>query len=135
MIVGGNSFLESAMRTTTLRLGAFALAVLTVSAFGCGKESSDSKDAKPAVAERAGGRKIDDHSAWWCGEHGIPEDECSMCSAKVAKDLKAKGDWCDKHDRAKSQCFICDPSLKEKFAAKYRAKYGKEPPPIDEEKD
>ena len=37
------------------------------------------------------------------------------------------------HDRAKSQCFICDHSLKEKYAAKYRAKYGKEPPPIEEE--
>jgi hypothetical protein len=50
-----------------------------------------------------------------------------------AKECKAKGDWCEKHDRAKSQCFICDPSLKEKFAAKYRAKYDKEPPPIEEE--
>ena len=51
-----------------------------------------------------------------------------MCSAKVAKECKAKGDWCEKHHRAKSQCFICDPSLKEKYAAKYRARYGKEPP-------
>ena len=56
-----------------------------------------------------------------------------MCSAKVAKAFKAKGDWCEKHDRAKSQCFICDPKLKEKFAAKYRAKYGKEPPPTEDE--
>ena len=79
--------------------------------------------------------KKDDHSHWWCAEHGIPEDECSMCSAKVAKAFKEKGDWCEKHDRAKSQCFLCDPSLKEKYAAKYRAKYGKEPPPIEEEEE
>ena len=46
----------------------------------------------------------------------------------VAKAFHDKGDWCDKHDRAKSQCFICDPGLREKFAAEYRAKYGKEPP-------
>ena len=46
----------------------------------------------------------------------------------VAKAAKAKGDWCEKHDRAKSICFICDPSLKENYAAKYRAKLGKEPP-------
>ena len=58
-----------------------------------------------------------------------------MCSLAVEKECKARGDWCEKHDRAKSQCFKCDPSLKEKFAAKYRAKYGKEPPPIGEEED
>ena len=46
----------------------------------------------------------------------------------MAKAAKAKGDWCEKHDRAKSICFICDPSLKENYAAKYRAKLGKEPP-------
>ena len=80
-------------------------------------------------------KKKDDHSEWWCAEHGIPEEECSMCNTKVAKELKAKGDWCEKHDRAKSQCFICDPSLKEKYAEKYRAKYGKEPPPTQDETD
>jgi hypothetical protein len=64
-----------------------------------------------------------------------------MCSAKVAADFKKKGDWCEEHDRAKSQCFICNPKLKDKYAALYRAKYGKEPPeptdnhpPVKEEK-
>jgi hypothetical protein len=93
------------------------------------------KDAGKAVAEA---KKVDDHSGWWCDEHGVPEDECSMCSAKVAKAAKAKGDWCEKHDRAKSICFICDPSLKEKYAAKYVAKFGKQPPEPEgqiEEKD
>ena len=51
-----------------------------------------------------------------------------MCSPKVAKAFQDKGDWCKEHDRAKSQCFICDPGLKEKYAAAYKAKYGKEPP-------
>lgn len=74
-----------------------------------------------------------DHSGWWCGEHGVPEGQCSQCSAKVAADFQKKGDWCAEHDRAKSQCFICDPGLKEKFAAQYRAKEGKEPPAIEEE--
>ena len=57
----------------------------------------------------------------------------ALCSAKVAAEYKKKGDWCKEHDRAKSQCFICNPKLKEKYAAEYRAKYGKEPPPIDPE--
>lgn len=70
------------------------------------------------------------HSGWWCGEHGIPEAECSMCSAKVAAEFQRQGDWCQEHDRAESQCFVCHPENKEKYAAKYRAKYGKEPPAV-----
>ena len=82
-------------------------------------------------ADHEGGGHVHVHGAWWCDEHGVPEAECSMCSAKVAKEFKAKGDWCDQHDRARSQCFLCDPSLKDKFAAQYRAKEGKEPPAPD----
>lgn len=104
---------------------------------GCGQEAPKADQPKPGATGKGTGaaKKADDHSHWWCAEHGIPEEECSMCSTKVAKACKANGDWCEKHDRAKSQCFICDPTLKEKFAAKYRAKYGKEPPPVEEEKD
>ena len=101
-----------------------ALAVLVV---GCGSPTSG-----PA---QGGGKKDKGeeakHDTWWCDEHGIPEDECIMCSDKLKKEAKARGDWCDKHNRAKSQCFLCEPNLKEMYAAKFRAKYpGKEPPPI-----
>jgi hypothetical protein len=74
-----------------------------------------------------------DHSGWWCAEHGVPEEECSMCSEKVAKEFKTNGDWCDKHDRALSQCFICKPERRQFYAAKYRAKYGKEPPATEDQ--
>lgn len=116
------------------------LAVSLVVLAGCSKDAPNADQGKKPAAQGqdkltqvASGKKVDDHSGWWCEEHGIPEAECSMCNAKVAKEFKAKGDWCEKHDRAKSQCFICDPSLKDKYADKYRAKYGKEPPPIQEE--
>jgi hypothetical protein len=88
--------------------------------------------AQPHRAVRAKQAREHKHDGWWCDEHGIPEEECSMCSKKVAAECKKNGDWCEQHDRAKSQCFICDPSLKEKFAEKHRQKYGKEPPPIKE---
>ncbi len=121
------------MTTLLTRAGAglclcAGLALLGVGCTG-GDATKPKADAKkpPEKAEAAA------HGEWWCAEHGVPEEECSMCSAKMAKECKAKGDWCDKHDRAKSQCFLCDPSLKEKFAAKYRAKYGKEPPPTEDE--
>src|SRR5215475_11675936 len=103
---------------------------------GCGKTDPEPKldgETKTVAAKTKEGNKDTKHGEWWCAEHGIPEEECSMCNAKVAKAFKDKGDWCKEHDRAKSQCFICDPKLKEVYAAKYRAKYGKEPPPITDE--
>jgi hypothetical protein len=122
-------------------LVATLVAVAGLTAGGCGQADDKGGAAKgkrglPQDKQVAQDAKGQDHSRWWCDEHGIPEEECSLCNAKVAAEFKKKGDWCEKHDRAKSQCFLCDPSLKEKYAARYRAKYGKEPPPTeDEEKD
>ena len=97
-------------------------------AVGCGQENKD-KQSQADKKEADKGKDGTKHDHWWCEEHGIPEGECVMCSEKLTKEAKAKGDWC-KHNRARSQCFECDPKLKEEFAAKYRAKYpGKEPPP------
>ena len=112
-----------------LLAGLFAWVVLF--AGGCNKAEPVGETNEKGKGKAEG---KDDHSEWWCKEHGIPEDECSMCSEEYAKKCKEKGDWCDKHDRADSQCFICHPEYKEKFAAKDRAKYGKEPPPMKGEK-
>lgn len=74
------------------------------------------------------GENADDHSGWWCNEHGVPEEECALCSSKVAAEFQKKGDWCKEHDRPDSQCFKCHPELQAKFASQYEAKYGKQPP-------
>ncbi len=74
----------------------------------------------------------DDHSQWWCREHAIPEEVCSMCSSRAAAEFREKGDWCEEHNRAESQCFICDPARAEKFAKLYEAKYGEKPPAASE---
>jgi hypothetical protein len=103
---------------------------------GCNKETPKAEGTKGKqvqVAAKAD-KKGHDHGEWWCDEHGVPEEVCGQCNAKAAAEFKKKGDWCKEHDRPDSQCFICHPELKEKFAAQYRAKYGKEPPPIEEEK-
>lgn len=68
------------------------------------------------------------HDDWWCAEHGVPEELCSLCSQQIAERCKKAGDWCKLHDRAKSQCFKCEPKLYAKFEAMYVAKYGKKPP-------
>ncbi len=89
-----------------------------------GKKGAKAEDSK-TVAEAP---NESGHTGWWCDEHGVKEEVCSMCSSKVAKAFQDKGDWCKEHTCAKSQCFKCDPSLQKKFAAEYVAKYGKEPP-------
>lgn len=125
---------------------------LTVFAAGCGQTTSTSGEAKGtgkdrSVAKNDGkpvGDKTDlgkaeekgDHSGWWCDEHGLPEHVCDLCSKKFREVEKTKGNWCE-HNRVKSSCFKCNPGLKEKYAAEYKAKFGKEPPPTedDEKKD
>ncbi len=126
------------MRFKFLQVGSFlSLAAFVVLLSGCGQGDNKSaqvkeKDAKGKPSPVAQAKSGQDHSGWWCDEHGVPEAECSMCSANVAAEFKKKGDWCEKHDRARSQCFICDPSLEAKFAARYEAKYGKKPPVPEE---
>ncbi len=120
--------------TLTMKMRGSLLALLAgfvVLLGGCGKP--DQPDKKVDTGKPVAKKPETKHDDWWCTEHGIPEDECSMCSKKVARECKDRGDWCDKHDRALSQCFLCNPRRKEFYAAKYRAKYGKEPPPIEEE--
>ena len=107
----------------------FVLVTMVVTVFlfsGCQGEKpvSDGKAGDTNTPTVTSG----DHSGWWCKEHAIPEEVCSMCSASAAKDFKEKGDWCEEHNRAKSQCFKCDPTQAEKYAKRYEAKYGKAPP-------
>lgn len=109
------------------------LAAFALIAAGCSQAENKGNPAKnkEGPAEKKADQvaeKKDDHSGWWCSEHGVPEEVCSMCSAKAAAEFKKKGDWCEKHDRALSQCFICNPKAQEKYVALYRAKLGKEPP-------
>jgi hypothetical protein len=108
------------------------LAVSLVVLGGCSKDNPKAEQTKAASTPVAA-KKVDDHSGWWCDEHGVPEEICGQCNAKYAAKCKKKGDWCEKHDRPDSQCFICHPELKEKFAAMYRAKYGKAPPPTEDD--
>lgn len=95
-----------------------------VLAAGCGAPTEKAKDKEAGEAAA----KVHDHSGWWCGEHGVPEEECGQCSPKAAAEFKRKGDWCAKHERPDSQCFVCHPEREARFAARYEARYGKKPP-------
>ena len=101
---------------------------------GCGKSKTDAPETKVVSDEHNhGGDEHAEHDEWWCAEHGVPEEECTRCDSSLIAAYKKKGDWCEKHDRPDSQCFICSPKLADKFAARYEAKYGKQPPAIEPE--
>src|SRR5262249_54604397 len=109
----------------------FALGMFIV--LGCGKSDAPQGGSAEKKPTEVGEKKEHDHSGWWCDEHGMPEEVCAQCNRKLAAEFKKKGDWCKEPDRPDSQCFVCHPELREKFAAQYRAKYGKEPPPMEDE--
>lgn len=48
----------------------------------------------------------------WCGEHQVPESQCSRCNPSLVAAFKATGDWCEEHGLPESQCLICNPNLK-----------------------
>jgi hypothetical protein len=111
------------LRFSGTALLALFVAGLTISA-GCSKpeQKVPATTGQPAVAD------VPEHGEWWCGGHGVPEEECARCDKSLVEKFRAKGDWCKEHDRPESQCFLCDPSRFDRFAARYEAKYGKRPP-------
>ncbi len=93
---------------------------------GCGQsDSAPTTSSTAADGESTAGHN---HGGWWCTEHGVPEEECAQCDASLVAAFKEKGDWCEEHSRPESQCFICSPKRAEKFAARYVAKFGEDPP-------
>ncbi len=112
------------------------IGLMTLCLAGCGEPLDDT--TSPSSEESHGdhdhgdddhGSESDhDHSGWWRPEHGVPEGECTRCDSSLIADFKEKEDWCDDHERPDSQCFHCHPELETKFAARYKAKFGEQPP-------
>lgn len=120
-----------------------AMAVGMIGMSGCGVESESVVVPAPAAstvehdhdgdghpdhgddAHADGGHN---HGGFWCTEHGVPEEECALCDTSLVSGFKEKGDWCEEHNRPDSQCFKCNPENFAKFAARYEAKFGEQPP-------
>jgi hypothetical protein len=99
----------------------FLSLVLSLGAFaGCSKDDARpkaapaQKEATPAAATGKGhapaGVKPGSHEDW-CGEHGVPESQCTRCSPDLIPAFKATNDWCAEHGLPESQCKICNPGL------------------------
>ena len=48
----------------------------------------------------------------WCGEHAVPESQCTRCNPSLVAAFKATGDWCAEHGLPESHCLRCNPDLK-----------------------
>jgi len=135
--------MKSSRKLTTVLGGIFLFSCLI--AAGCTSEEAVDATATPVSEEsdstdhhegEAGhdhdhdhedGHATHQHGEWWCGEHGVPEEECALCDTSLVSKFKEEGDWCDDHNRPDSQCFICHPENFEKYAALYEAKFGERP--------
>lgn len=68
------------------------------------------KPAAPSEQHASEGAKPGSHEDW-CGEHAVPESQCTQCHDELIAAFKATGDWCPDHGLPKSHCRRCDPSL------------------------
>jgi hypothetical protein len=48
----------------------------------------------------------------WCGEHAVPESQCTQCNTTLVAAFKATNDWCAEHGLPESHCKKCNPDLK-----------------------
>jgi hypothetical protein len=64
-----------------------------------------------AAAHAAATAKPGSHEDW-CGEHQVPESQCTRCNPDLVPAFKATNDWCAEHGLPESQCLKCNPNLK-----------------------
>jgi hypothetical protein len=85
-------------------------ACLAAFSLGACIKSSDAP-AKGGDAHAAVDVKPSSHEDW-CGEHAVPESQCTRCHPALAAAFKATNDWCEEHGLPESNCLKCNPSLK-----------------------
>jgi hypothetical protein len=81
-----------------------------------GKPPSTTAPAAPAkataqAAAHAGDGVVPGSHDDWCGEHAVPESQCTRCNPDLIAAFKATGDWCAEHGMPESQCLACNPGL------------------------
>ena len=89
-------------------------AVVFALSVGCSKkadEKAESVAAADVAAHAPAHAKPGSHEDW-CGEHQVPESQCTRCNPDLVPAFKATGDWCEEHGLPESQCLKCNPNLK-----------------------
>lgn len=86
------------------------LVVATLSLQAC--EKSGNAGPAATTGEHAAATVKPGSHEDWCGEHGVPESQCTRCDPSLIPAFKATNDWCEEHGLPESQCLKCNPSLK-----------------------
>lgn len=92
-----------------------ALALLNAS---CSRDTGGTAKPEPKASAQAakGGHAPSDVKPGshedWCGEHQVPESQCTRCNPELIPAFKATGDWCGEHGLPESQCTKCNPEIK-----------------------
>lgn len=103
-----NKIARSSAQSKTPRSKLFvgiALAVTTIVAVAACKPT-DTQEPAHAPTTVVPGSYED-----WCGEHGVPESQCTRCHAELIPAFKATNDWCAEHGLPESHCTKCNPTL------------------------
>jgi hypothetical protein len=94
------------------------IALIGASALACSNAPEATPSALPeksssaaAAGHAPAGVKPGSHEDW-CGEHGVPESQCTRCNPKLIPAFKATKDWCEEHSLPESQCTKCNPDIK-----------------------
>jgi hypothetical protein len=112
------------MKTLLFLSLAFALSLGACSKTKDGGGEASSKDpGKTDLAKNEGPRHapkdvVPGSYEDWCGEHQVPESQCTQCDPSLAAAFKATGDWCEEHGLPKSHDRKHNPELKLERPAK-----------------
>ena len=85
--------------------------VVSLFVLGCAGEQPATKTAQQ-TGEHAGAEVVPGSYEDWCGEHAVPESQCTRCNPELIAAFRATGDWCEEHGLPESQCLICNPDIK-----------------------
>lgn len=96
----------------------FRSAVLFLFLAACGGSEPASEPAAATPAPAAAAEKhapaavVPGSHEDWCGEHAVPESQCTRCNPELVAAFQATGDWCEEHGLPETQCLKCNPDLK-----------------------
>jgi hypothetical protein len=96
------------------------LAALALTSASCSKEQGseakpEQRSAAPSEGQEKGHAPKDVKPGSyedWCGEHQVPESQCTRCNPDLIPAFKATKDWCAEHGLPESQCLKCNPTIK-----------------------
>ncbi len=89
--------------------------------FSCGGDAPaplPAASAPPHAEKAAATGVVPGSHEDWCGEHAVPESQCTRCNPSLAAAFKATNDWCPEHGLPESQCLQCNPEVKIERPAK-----------------